>query len=180
MVIAIVTCEVGFWVLIAGGLALRYGVGLRRTSGAVLACVPVVDVVLLALTVVDLRSGNRAEWSHGLAAAYLGFSVVFGPAMVRWADRQWVQRFGGADRPPGRAQPHGSVARMRQEWREFGKAGLAVMISYGLLLAAIRLAGSGDTSALSAWFPQLGLVLVVWFVGWPLIETARAAWSHNQ
>ena len=40
--------------------------------------VPLLDLVLLAATVLDLRAGSTATFVHGLAAAYIGFSVAFG------------------------------------------------------------------------------------------------------
>jgi len=81
LVAVIVAGEVGFWMLLGAGLVARYLLR-RRTAGAVLlACTPLVDLVVLGATVLDLRGGGSASWSHGLAAAYLGVSVAFGPSM---------------------------------------------------------------------------------------------------
>ncbi len=87
MLIAIIVfCEIGFWVVLGAGLVARYLLG-RRTLGAVLlAAVPLVDLVLLVATVVDLSNGATADFTHGLAAAYIGFSVAFGHSIIRWAD----------------------------------------------------------------------------------------------
>lgn len=171
---AIVACEIGFWLVLGAGLMVRYVLRRRRLGGMLLACVPLVDLVLFVLTVVDLRQGARPEVAHGLAAVYLGFSVVFGPAMVRWADVRAAHRFGGAP-PPAPKPRSGTWTRAREEWREFARACLAVGVSAGLLLGAVVLVGEGtDTTALRGWLPRLGLVLLVWFLGWPAWESTRA------
>jgi hypothetical protein len=51
--------------------------------------------ILLAATVVDLRSESVATFAHGLAAAYLGFSIAFGGVTIEWADGVFARRFTG-------------------------------------------------------------------------------------
>ncbi|MEU8120860.1 hypothetical protein AB0C21_19295 [Spirillospora sp. NPDC049024] len=165
----IAACEIGFWVVLAAGLLARYALRLRRTGAALLLCVPLLDLVLLAATVVDLRGGASAGTGHGLAAAYLGYSVAFGHSMVRWADERFAHRFAGG--PPPTRSPRYGAARARHEWREFGKAALATAIACGLLLAMIALVGDADrTRALDAWLGRLGFVLAVWSL-WPITTT---------
>ena len=82
----IVACEIGFWAFLLAGLAARYLLRWKTVSSILLICVPLVDVVLLAATIADLRGGAVADTSHSLAAAYIGFSVAFGHSLVRWAD----------------------------------------------------------------------------------------------
>jgi hypothetical protein len=120
LVALIVACEIAFWVVLAGGLVARYGLGRRRLGAVLLACVPLVDVVLLGAAMLDLRRGASADAAHGLAAAYLGFSVAFGPSLVRWADARFAHRFAGGP-APSRPSRYGRE-RTRHEWREFGKA----------------------------------------------------------
>jgi len=57
IIVLIVTCEVGFWVLPAAGLAVRYLLKWRRTSLALLLCEPLLEVVLFVVTAIDLRNG---------------------------------------------------------------------------------------------------------------------------
>ena len=57
----IVACEIAFWVVLAAGLVARYGLRRRRLGAILLACVPLVDVVLLVATVLDLSRGARAD-----------------------------------------------------------------------------------------------------------------------
>lgn len=172
VVVAVVACEAGFWLVLAVGLWLRYVRERRRLGGWVLAGVPAVDLALLVLTVIDLRHGATPRWEHGLAAVYLGFSVPFGPALVRWADARVSCLRQGAPLPqrPGGGTPE----RVRLEWRVFGAAVLGAAISAVLLLAAAALVGDEvDRSALLQWLPRLGAVLAVWLIGWPLWETVR-------
>jgi glycerol uptake facilitator-like aquaporin len=150
-------------------LATRYLLDRRRAGAILLACVPLVDLVLLAATVADLGRGATAEFAHGLAAAYLGFSVAFGHSMIRWADQRFAHRFAGGPAPqrPARA----GRARTRYEWREFGKA----LIACGLLVVAIVIVGDADrTAALEGWIVRLTIVVTVWSL-WPITSTVWPA-----
>ncbi|WP_213455039.1 hypothetical protein [Rhizomonospora bruguierae] len=166
--------EIGFWVLLAAGLVARYLVRWHRLSTVLLIGVPLVDVVVLAATAVDLHRGGTATDAHGLAAAYLGFSVAFGPSMVRWADQRVAHRFAGG--PPPWKPPKRGWPRARHEWREWAKALLAVGISGALLGAAILLVGDPDrTAALTGWIARLAGLLAIWLVAFPVWATAAAA-----
>jgi hypothetical protein len=174
IVAVIVACEIGFWLVLAAGLVSRYVLRRRRLSTVLLAAVPAVDLVLLAVSVLDLRGGAAPRVEHGLAAVYLGFSVVFGPALVRWADVRFAHRWAGGP-PPAPKPAGGTPDRVRMEWREFGRACLAAVVSAALLLGAIALVGDrADTTPLLAWLWRLAVVLAVWLVGWPVVETVRA------
>ena len=172
----IVGGEIAFWVLLAAGLVARYLLRLRRLSTALLIAVPLVDVVVLVATAVDLRRGGTASVAHGLAAAYLGFSVVFGPSMVRWADQRFAHRF--AQGPPPWRPPKGGWPRARYEWREWGKAVLAVAISDVLLVLGILLVDDPDrTGELFGWLLRLAAVVVIWLVvapGWATVSALSA------
>lgn len=170
LVLVIAACEIGFWVLLGAGLVARYLLRLPTLSTALLVSVPLLDVVLLVATAVDLRGGGAAGHVHGLAAGYLGFSVAFGHSLVRWADQRFAHRFAGG--PPPSKPPRYGGARVRYEWREWGKCLLAWAIACGALLLLIFVIGSPERSeALWAWVHRLTLVTVVWLVGWPLRVT---------
>jgi hypothetical protein len=147
--LAIAAAELGFWALVLGGLAARYALHRRRLSTFMLAAVPAVDVLLLAVTAVDLATGGEAGWSHGLAAVYLGFSVVLGPSLIRALDR----RFAGLPAPP------------TNEWQLWLRAVLACAVS-AVLLGALMLIG--QTTALAGWFGQLAAVSALWLVFGPV------------
>ena len=99
LVAIIIATEIGFWVLLGAGLAARYLLDRRRLSTVLLASVPLVDLVLLIATVIDLSGGATAGFKHGLAAAYIGFSVAFGHSVIRWADQRFAHRFAGGPPP---------------------------------------------------------------------------------
>ncbi|MDO3701815.1 hypothetical protein Q3W71_08995 [Micromonospora sp. C28SCA-DRY-2] len=170
LVAVIVACEIGFWVVLGAGLLARYPLRRPRLGAALLVCVPLVDLVLLAATAVDLRRGATADVTHGLAAAYLGFSVAFGHSMVRWADQRFAHRFAGG--PPPVKPPRAGWARTRYEWREWGKGLVGWAIACGLLGAAILWVDDAErTRELANWIGKLTLAIVIWLVAFPLWET---------
>ena len=166
----IVASEVGFWVLLALGLFTRYVLRMRRLSVVFLLGSPLLDLVLLVATVVDLRNGATARGVHGLAAVYLGFSIVFGHAMIRWADQRVAHRFAGG--PPPWKPPKGGWARARYEWREWGKAILACGIASALLGAGILYVDDPSrTGALLGTLRAMATVVVIWFIVGPAWAT---------
>lgn len=165
----IIGCEVAFWLILLAGLATRYLFRLSRVSRILLVSVPVTDLVLLVASFVDLGNGSDATGIHGLAAIYLGFSVAFGPSMVRWADQRFAHRFAGG--PPPVKPPKYGPAKVRHEWREWGKAVIAWAISVALMGVMIAVAGTDRTGALIGTMGSITFALVVWFLGWPLATT---------
>jgi hypothetical protein len=140
---------------------------LRRTGAVVLACVPVIDVVLLIATILHLRSGATPNITDGLAAAYIGVSVVFGPSIIRRKDARFAHRFTRAPAPPRR--PKYGKERARYEWQEFRKAILAWAISCVLLLAGTgtRRRGAARRAPLLSWIARVTLALLIWAI-WPV------------
>jgi hypothetical protein len=162
----IVGGEVAFWLFMVAGLVARYPLKMKRFSTVLLAAVPVIDLVVLVATVVDLSRGARPNMAHGLAAVYLGFSVVFGPSLVRWADVRFAHRFAGG--PPPAPKKRGR-AKARHEWREWGKCVLACAMAAVLLLAAIFVIGKpGQAQALWDWLPRLGGLAGAWLLFGPV------------
>lgn len=158
MVGFIIGAEIAFWVVLGVGLLLRYVVRAQRAGLVFLALVPVVDLVLLVVTVLDLRSGATAEWAHGLAALYLGFSVAYGPMLVRWADG-WAAYFSRQGPRPTRP-----VGREHAIWaaKDIARALVAAAISCLLLAAAIWLVGDPSrTEALNSWFGTVAIILLI-------------------
>jgi hypothetical protein len=157
----IIACEIGFWVLLFAGLVARYLLRWPRIGAALLVGVPLVDLVLLGATVLDLRRGAVADWSHGLAAVYLGFSIAFGHGLITRTDAWFAHRYAGGPAPKPR--PRYGAARARHEGREFAKAALAAGIASGLLGAGVLVVGDPiRTAALVGWIRNVGLVLGVW------------------
>jgi hypothetical protein len=164
---AIIAAEVAFWVLLLGGLLARYALGRPRLGAALLIGVPLVDAALLATAAVHLAGGARADWSHGLAALYLGVTVVFGPSLVRAADRRVARRFAAEATP---AAPAAGAGRMAAQWRLWLRALLAGALAAGVLGALVLIGGPADTRALwdgGGWFAQIALIAGVWLLAGP-------------
>ncbi|WP_217594184.1 hypothetical protein [Cohnella sp. GbtcB17] len=104
MIGVIIGCEIAFWVFILAGLTCRYLLKWKKTGSALLLLTPVVDIVLLAVTVAHLRQGAEATFAHGLSAVYIGVSIAFGHAMIRWADERFAHRFAGGAAPKPKAR----------------------------------------------------------------------------
>ncbi|MEU2229480.1 hypothetical protein ACH4A8_26965 [Streptomyces vietnamensis] len=150
IVTLIVICEVGFWVLLAAGLATRYLLKMPRAGMALLLCEPVLEVVLLAVTAIDLRNGAEPGWEHGLAALYIGYTVGHGHRTVKWLDGHAAHRLGGGPPPP--KPPRYGMARARHEGRVWLGSLVGGVVATVLLLLAVRYVGdAGNTDSLWSW-----------------------------
>ena len=163
MIAAIVACEIGFWVLLAGGLAARYLLRARRLSTVLLVSVPLVDVALLAVALLDLRRGGEPRTAHGLSAVYLGVSVAFGHQLTRWADQRFAHRFHGG--PPPVRPPRSGPAHAAHERRQWSLHLLAYLIAAATLGLFAVVAGGFDRT-LPLWRPMgpWTIVLIIDFV----------------
>lgn len=150
IVTLIVLCEIAFWVLLAVGVSLRYVAKMPRLGGAVLLCEPLLEVVLLVVTAVDLKNGAEPDWKHGLAAVYIGFTVGLGHSTIRWVDARVAHRFAGG--PPPVKPPKYGRARAVHEWRVAGRWTVTAVTALALLQAAVwYVGGDGDVVSLRSW-----------------------------
>ncbi|MFD9443198.1 hypothetical protein ACFWBR_03105 [Streptomyces sp. NPDC060006] len=150
IVTLIIVCEVGFWVLLAAGLAFRYLLKMPRTGMTLLLCEPLLEVVLLVVTALDLKDGAEPSWKHGLAALYIGYTVGHGHRTVKWLDGHAAHRLAGAERPAG--PPRYGMARARHE----GKVWLGTVTAAAVATALLQLAiwyvdDPGSTGSLESW-----------------------------
>lgn len=168
IVIGIIACEIGFWVVLFAGLAARYLLRLRRVSTALLLAVPVLDVMLLTLIAWDLlANGATAEFVHGLGAVYLGFTVVFGHQIIARVDEHFAHRFAGGPEPV--KVPKSGPVRVRYEWHQFLRALVVAGIACAVLGGIMWLVGDPSrTLELSNWFGRIGLITAIWCVTGPL------------
>ncbi|MDC2960904.1 hypothetical protein PO587_41410 [Streptomyces gilvifuscus] len=179
VVTLIIVCEVGFWVLLALGLAVRYLLGWRRTGVALLLCEPVLELVLFAVTAIDLRNGAEPGWEHGLAALYIGYTVAYGHYTIRWLDGHAAHRLSGGPRPP--KPPRYGLARARHEGGLWLRTLLAAAVACALLQGAIWYVGDGDTSSLRSFqlvaLRALGIhgVVALTYLIWPKKAPVTAA-----
>ncbi|MFV0133607.1 hypothetical protein ACLGIH_10275 [Streptomyces sp. HMX87] len=149
IVTLIIACEIGFWVLLAAGLAFRYVLRMPRTGLALLLCEPLLEVVLLVVTAIDLKNGADPSWKHGLAALYIGYTVGHGHRTVKWLDGHAAHRFDG--RPLVRPPRYG-MARARYE----GKVWLGTLVGAAVATALLQLAiwyvdDPGRVTSLESW-----------------------------
>ncbi|NGZ78159.1 hypothetical protein [Saccharibacillus alkalitolerans] len=170
----IIGCEVGFWVLVAAGLAARYLLKQRKLGALLLLLTPVVDLVLLAATVIDIRGGAEVNFMHGLAAVYIGATVAYGHRMIKWADERAAYRFAGGERPkkgPKRGREH--AAAERKGWYRHL---LAWTVGSALLAIMILLISDADRAApLKQWIVYWALILGVDF----LISFSYSLWPRK-
>lgn len=168
IVIAILVCEVGFWVVLALGLALRYLRGLRRLSTVLLLCVPALDALLLALIAWDLlANGTTADFTHGLGAIYLGFTITFGHQIIARVDAWFAHRFAGGPAPA--VIPKSGMARVKHEWEQWFRMVLCAVIASAVLGGiTLLVADPARTSELIAWIARVWIVAAVWLIGWPV------------
>ncbi|MET7269635.1 hypothetical protein ABZS59_00295 [Streptomyces flaveolus] len=175
MVVAlIIACEVGFWVLLALGLAARYLLKWRRTGVVLLLCEPLLELVLFAVTAVDLRNGAEPGWEHGLAALYIGYTVAYGHYTIRRLDGHAAHRLGGG--PPPVKPPRHGMARAAHEGRLWLRTLLGAAVACALLQGAVWYVGDeGDVSSLRAF--QWAAIRVVGIHG--LIALTYAIWPKK-
>ncbi|MGW0336543.1 hypothetical protein ACWD0J_32645 [Streptomyces sp. NPDC003011] len=150
IVTLIIVCEIGFWVLLAAGLAFRYLLRMPRTGMALLLCEPLLEIVLLVVTALDLKNGADPSWKHGLAALYIGYTAGHGHRTVKWLDGHAAHRLAGAPKPAG-APRHG-MARARHEGTVWLGSVLAAAVATALLQIAIWYVGDPSrTGSLESW-----------------------------
>ena len=141
----VVGCEVGFWIFLPAGLACRYLLRGPRLGGALLICVPVVDLILLVASIIDLRQGGQASVADALAAIYLGVSVAWGHSTIRWADARFAHRFAGGPAPLRR--PRYGPEHADHERRQWARHLLAWTVGCVLLLGGVALLGDIERGA---------------------------------
>jgi hypothetical protein len=172
MLLAVIAgCEVLFWVLLLGGLLMRYVLRQRRVSTVLLLLVPVADLVLVVATIVDLARGATADWTHTLAASYLGFSVGFGPSIMTSMDRRFAHRFAGGPKPE--KPPKYGQEKTRYEWQLFGHAAVAIGIALAFLFGAIIIIH--DPMRTMAFKPQI-ISLISIFGIWLAFPVSYTIW----
>ena len=171
-------CEAAFWVVLFLGLAARYLSQRKRLSQSLLLSLPVLDVALLGFTALDLRSGALASFAHGLAAAYVGFTVAFGGIAVAWADQHFAHRFAGGPIPP--AAPTRGWPALRYELFLWVRCLVAVAITLVLLAALIAFVNDEiATEALREWFRIPIGCAVFWFIFGPLWTLLFSSWRRE-
>ncbi|PAF16921.1 hypothetical protein [Terribacillus saccharophilus] len=159
----IVISEIGFWVLILAGFITRYFFKLKKLGLILLASTPVIDLILLVATSVDLYRGSIATQVHAIAAIYIGVSISFGKSIIKWADvrfQYYVMKQG-----PKPVKQFG-LDYAKHYLKSWGQHVLAYIIGVGILFGLIYLINdSSRTEVLSGflkvWTIVLGIDLVI-------------------
>ncbi|MNI19841.1 hypothetical protein D3C73_732880 [compost metagenome] len=175
----IVACEVAFWIFIIAGLLVRYRLRKEQLGNFLLLCTPIIDLILIVITVIDLQNGAQASFTHALAAIYVGVTVAYGKGMIKWADQRYLYMFAKGPKPMGKPK-HG---KERAIYERIGwyKHLLAYAIGSVLLLGMVYLVGSTEqTQALQDILRYWPLILAIDFLVsfsytlWPKPEKEKA------
>lgn len=165
--VLIVGCEAAFWVVLLLALVARYLWRRERLSRVLIWSLPVLDVLLLTFTAMDLRTGVPATFAHGLAAVYVGFTIAFGSLAVRWADRHFAYRFAGGPPPP--QSPTGRWLAVRDELWLWLRCILAWFITLALIGLLIEFLDDDTlTQPLQLWYRVAVVSVILWFFFGPL------------
>lgn len=159
----IIACEIGFWIFVLAGLIARYVFKQKKLGAFLLIGTPIVDLVLLLATVVDLKNGAEAAAVHGIAAIYIAVSVVYGHHMIKWADKQFAFRFANGEKPVKRKKYGKELAK--EERKGWYYHLLAWLIGSALLAAIILFIHDfSRTEALLSILKMWSLVLIIDFL----------------
>ncbi len=159
IVLLIIACEVAFWIVIGAGLVTRYLLKKERLGLFLLALTPVVDVILLVATSIDLYQGATATTAHAIAAIYIGVSIAFGKSMIDWADenfRYYITKQG--EKPIKRY----GMEHAKHYVKSFVRHVVAFIIGAGLLVGMIYYVNDASrTEALMGTLRIWGIVIGV-------------------
>ena len=175
----IIGCEVSFWLMLVLALAARYLLQHKKLSHILLLSLPALDLALLFFTAIDLGSGTPASFAHGLAAAYVGFTVAFGSVAVSWADQRFAHKFANAP-APSKPPTHGWPA-LRYELLLWLRCLVAVAITLVLLIGLIVFVNNESaTEALNEWFGIAIGCAIIWFILGPAWTLLFSSWRRER
>ncbi len=158
----IIACEIGFWVVIALGLVTRYVFKMNKLGLVFLGLTPVIDLILLVTTSIDLYRGATASSIHGIAAVYIGVSIAFGKSMIQWADERFQYYI--TKQGPKPAKRYG-LEYAKHYLKGWGRHVIAFLIGAGLLAGMIYFINdSSRTEALSGILRLWSIILGIDFL----------------
>ncbi len=171
--VLIISCEVAFWVVLVLALAARYLRKRKRLSRGLLICLPLIDLLLITFTAIDLRRGTTPTFAHGLAAAYIGFTIAFGPVAVKWADEQFAHRFAAGPKPP--PAPSRGWELVLYDINLWVRCIVAAAITVALVEGLVYVVGDNERSQpLLAWHKHAFGAIVVWLILGPIWSLVTA------
>lgn len=170
MLLFIIAGEVLFWVFLLAGVCARYLLHWRTVSTVLLVSTPLIDIVIIVLTYIDLNRGAASDFSHGMAAFYVGFSVVFGSEAIARVDRRFARRHTDLSEAELPAVP------TRTSLEYWLRCLTASTISIALLVIGIAIAGLAD----SFWLIYWAIVAVFTALAWGVIGPLRDRWRRSK
>lgn len=158
----IIASEIGFWVVIVMGLVTRYVLKMNKLGLVFLALTPVIDLILLVTTSIDLYRGATATTIHGIAAVYIGVSIAFGKSMIQWADERFQYYITKQGAKP--AKRHG-MEYAKHYLKGWGRHVISFLIGAGLLAGMIYFINDlSRTEALSGILKLWSIILGIDFL----------------
>lgn len=89
LLLMIVFCEIGFFLLVFLGLSMIYIFNLKELGLAFLGLTPLIYLILTVVTSVSLYQSATLTIIHFLSYIYIGMSVLFGKRIIKWADTRF-------------------------------------------------------------------------------------------
>ncbi len=170
----IIAAEIGFWVVIILGFITRYLLKKEKLGFFFLALTPVIDLILLLTTSIDLYHGATATQAHGLAAIYIGISLAFGKSMIRWADERF--RYYIMKQGPKPLKRYG-MDYAKHYLKSWGQHVLAYVIGSAFLLGLIFfIQDPARTEVLDGFWKLWSLILGIDF----LIALSNFIWPKRE
>lgn len=166
-----------FWVVLLLALAARYVLQQAVLSRWLLYALPGLDVVLLLLTVLDVQRGATPAFAHGLAAAYVGFTVAFGPLAIRWADSKFAQHYFGRASAP--QSPLYGWPGVRSDIKLWARCVFAWAIALALIGALMAMVGNEAAQPLLLWYRVAFASVVLWFIFGPVWSIELLSWRRR-
>lgn len=159
----IVACEIAFWIVIVLGLLTRYVFKRKKLGLFFLALTPVIDLLLLIITGIDLYRGATATTAHAIAAVYIGTSLAFGKSMIKWADERFQYYVTKSGPKPTKLY---GIDYAKQYFKGWLKHLLSYLIGAGLLVLLIFFINDTSrteslVSVLKLWSLVLGVDFVI-------------------
>lgn len=170
MLLFIIAGEVLFWIVLLAGVCARYLLRWRSVSTILLAATPLIDIVIIVLTYIDLYRGASSDFSHGMAAFYVGFSLVFGPEAIARIDRRFARRHTDLSEAELPAVP------TRSSLAYWLRCLTASAITVVLLAVGIAIAGLADSFWLIYWV----IVAVFTALAWGVVGPLRDRWRRSR
>ncbi|RUL52036.1 hypothetical protein [Lysinibacillus antri] len=154
----IIAAEITFWIVIIAGLFARYIMKWKKTSILLLLLTPLIDLALIALTVVDLKNGAIATTAHGISVIYIGVSIAYGKTMIAWADEKfqtWILK------RPSTKQTLFGIEKGKHELKMWLRHLVSFAIGSVMFWAIISFVGTESTEAIRGIWKTWSIVLLI-------------------